>query len=87
MIEFRQQLEEIHCDDFKRHMREHHPSQMSLWDALNVDLPRLLDVFEDYVDARYGWRRMADFPEGGEASWAALTRARFRAERELENSL
>ena len=54
MIEFRQELEEFNCDDFKRYMRDHRPSEMKLWDDLDVDVPRLLDIFEDYVTARYG---------------------------------
>ena len=50
VIESRQALEEQWCSDFKRHMRQHTPSLMNLWDVLNPDVPRLLEVFNDYVN-------------------------------------
>ena len=31
-------------------MRQHTPSLMNLWDVLNPDVPRLLEVFNDYVN-------------------------------------
>lgn len=50
MIEFRQQLEKIHCSDFKIYMRKSTPSLAKLWDVLNPDVPRLFEIFADYLD-------------------------------------
>ena len=50
MVAFRRELEERNCADFKRYMREVTPALAPLWDAREVDVPRLLAVYEDYVD-------------------------------------
>ena len=49
MIMFRKQLRNFVCDDFRRYMQKHKPDQIHLWDQLNVDVPRLLDIFDEYV--------------------------------------
>lgn len=49
MVQFRRELEEHHCDDFKRFMRKHRPKLMSLWDARDVDVIKILSVFDGYV--------------------------------------
>ncbi len=54
MILFRQQLEGVgftpgYCSDFKRHMEKNTPQRMRFWNSLNPDVPKLLDVFEDYL--------------------------------------
>lgn len=49
MVQFRRELEEHHCDDFKRFMRKHRPKLMSLWDARDVDVIKILSVFDEYV--------------------------------------
>ena len=51
MIQFRQALQRIHCDDFRRYMRERKPSLMHLWDELNVDVSRLLEIFQNYTNS------------------------------------
>jgi len=50
MIQFRQQLENIHCSDFKIYMRKNTPSLTKLWDVLNPDVPRLFGIFAEYLD-------------------------------------
>ena len=50
MIRFRRQLEGIHCSDFKIYMRQNTPSLTRLWDVLNPDVPRLFEIFADYLD-------------------------------------
>ena len=52
MVLFRKELEEYNCDDFKRYMRKNNPSQMKLWDELNVDVTRVLTVFEEYLSSQ-----------------------------------
>jgi len=49
MIDFRQQLEGIHCDDFIRYMRKRTPEQAALWDVQNPDVAKLLKVFDGYI--------------------------------------
>ena len=49
IIRFRKALEQHWCSDFRRHMREHTPEMMALWDVLNPDVVRLLAAFETYV--------------------------------------
>jgi len=49
MVRFRRELEERHCDDFKRYMRKNSPKLMPLWDELDVDVIKILSVFDDYV--------------------------------------
>lgn len=49
MVQFRRELEAHHCDDFKRFMRKQRPKLMSLWDARDVDVIKILSVFDDYI--------------------------------------
>jgi len=49
MVRFRRELEERHCDDFKRYMRKHRPKHMALWDERDVDVIKILSIFDDYV--------------------------------------
>ena len=49
MVDFRQQLEGIHCDDFIRYMRKRTPDQAALWDVQNPDVIKLLTVFDGYI--------------------------------------
>ena len=49
MVRFRRELEEHHCDDFKRYMRKHQPEHMPLWDVLDVDVIKILSIFDKYV--------------------------------------
>ena len=51
VIESRRALEDHWCSDFKRYMREETPLLMKTWDALNPDVPRLLEAFDGYADA------------------------------------
>ena len=48
MVQFRQELERIHCSDFKTFMRKTMPERLALWDVLNPDVPRLLEYFKIY---------------------------------------
>ena len=48
-IKFRQMLEDYFCTDFKTFMRAQQPDTMALWDVLNLDVPKLLKVFEAYL--------------------------------------
>lgn len=52
MIDFRQQLEGIHCDDFIRYMRKRTPEQIALWDVQNPDVPKLFKIFDRYVEVQ-----------------------------------
>ena len=54
MIIFRKQLRNFNCDDFRRYMQKHKPDYLGLWDQLNVDVPRLLDMFEEYEKSGKG---------------------------------
>ena len=49
MVRFRRELEEHHCDDFKRFMRKRKPWLMPLWDELDVDVIQLLTIFDEYL--------------------------------------
>ncbi|MFP6690834.1 MAG: hypothetical protein VCD31_16195, partial [Alphaproteobacteria bacterium] len=49
MVNFRRELEERHCDDFKRYMRKHSSKHMPLWDERDVDVIKILSIFDDYV--------------------------------------
>ena len=50
-VRFRQSLEWRLCVPFKQYMTKHAPEKMALWETLNLDVPRLLSVFEDYMRA------------------------------------
>ena len=54
MVNFRQQLEWRWCAAFKRYMAAETPGKMALWRRLNPDVPRLLEIFDDYLTAREG---------------------------------
>ena len=49
MVQFRRELEDQHCDDFKRFMRKHRPKLMPLWDARDVNVIKILSVYDDYL--------------------------------------
>ncbi|NQU59746.1 MAG: sel1 repeat family protein [Rhodospirillales bacterium] len=51
IVNFRQNLENHYCSDFKRHLRQKDPPSLKLWDVLNPDVPWLLAAFEIYVQA------------------------------------
>jgi len=48
MIDFKKQLEK-QCDSFLRYLRNNDPKGAALWDALNPDVPRLLEHFNVYL--------------------------------------
>ncbi|OHC76510.1 MAG: hypothetical protein A3G18_13120 [Rhodospirillales bacterium RIFCSPLOWO2_12_FULL_58_28] len=50
VVNFRKGLEERWCSDFKTYMRQKTPSQMALWDVIDPDVPKLLDIFDAYAD-------------------------------------
>ena len=49
MVNFRQNLEFKNCAGFKRFMRKNFPGKLGLWEDLNPDAPRLLEIFEIYA--------------------------------------
>jgi len=49
MVEFRRNLETLHCNDFIRYMRKRLPQQASLWDVQNPDVMKLLNIFKGYI--------------------------------------
>jgi len=49
MVQFRRELEDQHCDNFKRFMRKHRPKLMPLWDARDVNVIKILSVYDDYL--------------------------------------
>lgn len=49
VVQFRKQLENHACVDFKRYMAEHTPDAFRTWDALHPDIGRLLAIFKDYM--------------------------------------
>jgi len=49
MVRFRRELEKRHCDDFKRYMRKNQPQHMPLWDERDVDVIKILSIFDTYV--------------------------------------
>ena len=49
MVEFRKQLEERECSDFKRYQDAAAPATLKLWEARNPNVPRLLAVFHEFV--------------------------------------
>lgn len=52
VVQFRKQLENHACVDFKRYMADHTPGLFRLWNALNPDVRRLLAIFKDYMKNR-----------------------------------
>lgn len=53
MIQVRHSMEWRFCGDFKTYARKFHPGADGLWNRLNPDVPRLLDIFDIYVRQRY----------------------------------
>ncbi len=51
VVKFRRALESHWCADFKTYMKRTDPVALKTWDALNPDVPKLLSVFDRYVDA------------------------------------
>ena len=49
MVRFRQELENHHCDDFKRFMRKRKAWLMPLWDESPLDVKQILALFEEYL--------------------------------------
>ena len=80
MVSFRQALEDHWCADFKIYMRAHQPKKMAIWDTLNPDIPKLLAVFEKYLDfsAQQGIT--------GKSVSAADKQLREKRRRNLENA-
>jgi hypothetical protein len=54
MVQVRQSMEWRFCGDFKTYARKFHPDADGLWDRVNPDVPRLLDIFDVYVRDRRG---------------------------------
>lgn len=50
MVGFRRMLEERWCADFKTYQRAHQPKTLKLWDVLNPNVPKLLSLFEEYLE-------------------------------------
>ncbi len=51
MVQFRKALEGHWCADFRAYMRQHRRQAMALWDTLNPNIPKLLNIFEAYLHA------------------------------------
>ena len=49
MGQFRTQLEDRECSEFRRHQAKKYPSAYKLWDETNPDVPRLLANFDKYL--------------------------------------
>ena len=49
MVRFRREVEAHHCDDFKRFMRKHKSELMPLWDQADLDVIRILSIFDEYL--------------------------------------
>ena len=49
MVRFRQELEDHHCDDFKRFMRKRKLWLMPLWDESPLDVKQILSIFDEYL--------------------------------------
>ncbi len=54
MVQVRHSMERRYCDDFKTYARKFDPDADDLWNRLNPDVPRLLDIFDVYVRDRRG---------------------------------
>ncbi len=50
MVRFRKALEGHWCADFKAYMRKHQRKATALWDTLNPNVPKLLSIFETYLN-------------------------------------
>lgn len=49
IVQFRQNLENRYCSDFKLFQAQHERRALKLWDARNPDVPRLLASFRSYL--------------------------------------
>lgn len=49
MGQFRTQLEDRECSEFRQHQARKYPSAYKLWDETNPDVPRLLTNFDKYL--------------------------------------
>ena len=52
MVQVRHSMEWRFCGDFKTYARKFHPDADGLWNRVNPDVPRLLDIFDIYVRDR-----------------------------------
>ncbi len=50
MIRFRRALEDHWCETFRTYIRLNEPNKMVLWERLNPDIPKILQVYRRYVD-------------------------------------
>tara|TARA_B100000676_G_scaffold263197_1_gene274761 strand:- start:785 stop:1606 length:822 start_codon:yes stop_codon:yes gene_type:complete len=50
MIRFRQALEDHWCKMLRAYTKRNEPNKMALWERLNPDVPRILDVYLRYVE-------------------------------------
>lgn len=48
IVLFRRQMEYHYCADFRDYMRDRMPGKLAIWDALNPNVPGLLDLFRSY---------------------------------------
>jgi len=48
VVLFRRQMEYHYCADFRDYMRDRTPAKLAIWDALNPNIPGLLDMFRSY---------------------------------------
>ena len=49
MVQFRQELEDHHCDDFRRFMRKRKVWLMPLWEESPLNVKQILTIFEEYL--------------------------------------
>ncbi len=49
MIRFRHEMHTNWCSDFRRYMRERDPKLMDYWNYGKPDVPKVLNIFEDYL--------------------------------------
>jgi TPR repeat protein len=59
MGQFRTQLEDRECSEFRRHQAEKYPKAYKLWDETNPDVPRLLANFDKYLGDIRGTKTQA----------------------------
>lgn len=52
MVQVRHSMERRYCHDFKTYARKFHPDADGLWNRVNPDVLRLLDIFDVYVRDR-----------------------------------
>lgn len=49
MVRFRREMQTNWCSDFRRYMRDRDPALMDLWNFGKPNVPKVLDIFEDYL--------------------------------------